>query len=150
MEYLSAHSNKWLIVLSVSELPEDKLNNLEAFLSMYLRLDKVSLTLPETEDFYAFVENALNQYGLSFRESGKALLLKTIEALRSNPYFDGFKTINMLCQDIIYEHFSSQNAEKRFLEAADLENFAPENNYVKKAIKNSEKMKKIGFDRGEE
>lgn len=150
MEYLAAHSDKWLIVLSVSEQPEDKLQNLEAFLSMYLRLDKIALSLPKTEDLYRFVTDMLGAYGLTLDQSAGQLLMGTINELRESAYFDGFKTIEMLCQDVAYEHFSSSNASQAVLTEGDLSAFAPGSNYVKKAIKNSEKTRKIGFGRGEE
>ena len=143
MEYLAAHSDKWLIVLSVSEMEESKLQNLEAFLSMFLRLDKIALPLPETEDLFDFVTRKLGEHGLTTDESAKELLLRTINELRANRYFDGYKTISMLCQDIVYEHFSSPVAGKATLSAKDLDAFAPGSNYVKKAIKNS--RNRIGF-----
>lgn len=147
MEYLSAHSDQWMIVLSVSEMHEDKLQNLEAFLSMYLRLDRITLPLPGTPDLFAFVAQKLQTYGLSMDESARDLLMQTIDELRENLYFDGYKTINMLCQDIVYEHFSSANAGKKALSAADLDTFASGSNYVKKAIKSSKR--RIGFNREE-
>ncbi len=150
MEYLSAHSDQWIIVLSVPELEKEKLNNLEAFLSMYLRLEKVTLTMPETEQLYTFVEKALEGYNLHIDHSGKELLIRTIDEMRENPYFDGFKTLKMLCQDIIYEHFSADDPSKTLLGAQDLSAFAPESHYVKKVIKDSEKVRRIGFNRGEE
>lgn len=150
MEYLSAHSDKWMIVLSVSDASQDNLHNLEAFLSMYLRLDKVTLALPGTDVLFTLVEKKLDEYGLKLDSSGQALLLKSIDALRSSPYFDGFKSINMLCQEIIYEHFSSERAANDVLYAEDLTDFAPESNYVKQAVQNSAKTYKIGFGREEE
>lgn len=150
MEYLSAHSDKWLIVLSVPEMPKDALNNLEAFLSMFLRLDQIALTLPTAEEFCKFVGQTLEGYGLGFAPEARALLLKSVTELRENTYFDGFKTIEMLCQDIAYEHFSSDRADQKLLTEADMETFAPGGNYVKKVIHNSEKIRRIGFGREEE
>ena len=143
MEYLAAHSDKWMIVLSVSEMEDSKLQNLEAFLSMYLRLDRIALPLPKTADLFAFVQRKLAEYGLTLDESAQALLPETIDELRENLYFDGYKTINMLCQDIVYEHFSSKNAGQACLSAEDLATFAPGSSYVKKAIKSSKN--RIGF-----
>ena len=143
MEYLAAHSEKWLIVLSVSEMEETRLQNLEAFLSMFLRVDKITLPLPKSEDLFCFVSRKLGEHGLSIDEGAKTLLLSTINELRENLYFDGYKTISMLCQDIVYEHFSSLKADKAVLSAEDLDAFAPGSNYVKKAIKNS--RNRIGF-----
>ena len=150
MEYLSAHSDKWLIVLSVPEMPKEALNNLEAFLSMFLRLDEIVLALPTAEEFCAFIEKTLEGYDLSCDQDARKLLLEAVTELRANTYFDGFKTIEMLCQDIAYEHFSSDRATQKVLTAADMEAFAPGGEYVKKVIHNSEKMRRIGFGREEE
>lgn len=150
MEYLSAHRDKWMIVLSVKELPEEKLHNLQAFLSMYLRLDKITLTLPETDDLCRYVAKKLDEYGLQMDESAHALLRRTLDEFRSNQYFDGFNSINMLCQEIVYEHYSTPDFTDRVLTADDLEAFAPESDYVKKVIRNSAKMHKIGFGREED
>ncbi len=147
MEYLAAHSDQWMIVLSVSEMDEEKLQNLEAFLSMYLRLDKITLPLPGTPDLFAFVAKKLQTYGLSLDNSARDLLMQTIDELRENRYFDGYKTISMLCQDIVYEHFSSGNAGEKALSAEDLNAFASGSNYVKKAITSSKR--RIGFNREE-
>jgi F-type H+-transporting ATPase subunit gamma len=54
------------------------------------------------------------------------------------------------CQDIIYERFSTGDPSKTLLGEQDLSAFAPESHYVKKMIKNSEKVRRIGFNRGEE
>ncbi len=150
MEYLAAHSDQWIIVLSVPEMEQEKLNNLEAFLSMYLRLEKITLTMPDTEQLYSFVEKALRGYNLQIDQSGKELLIKTINEMRENPYFDGFKTLQMLCQDIIYEHFSTDDPSKTLLGEQELSAFAPESHYVKKVIKDAAKVRRIGFNRGEE
>lgn len=144
MEYLSSHSDQWMIVLSVSVLPKEKLHNLEAFLSMYLRLDQVTLTL-KAEALYAYVARKLGEYGLKLDSAAQELIAKTIDNLCSSPYFDGFKSIKMLCQDIVYEHFSTSNTARETLTAEDLIDFAPDSSYVKKVVKNSEKIRKIGF-----
>lgn len=150
MEYLAAHRDKWMIVLSVKELPKEKLHNLQAFLSMYLRLDKIHLTLPETDELCCYVAKKLDEYGLQLDEQAHALLRRTLDEFRNNQYFDGFNSINMLCQEIVYEHFSTPDFTDRVLTADDLKQFAPESDYVKKVIHNSVKMHKIGFGREED
>lgn len=42
MECLSSNSNKWLIVLSVYSDKKEKIHNLNAFLSLYLRIEKIT------------------------------------------------------------------------------------------------------------
>ena len=56
MEYLSSNSDKWLIVLSVYSDKKDKIHNLNAFLSMYLRIEKITLSFPKTEDLFEFMQ----------------------------------------------------------------------------------------------
>lgn len=143
MEYLSAHSDRWMIVLSVSE--QEGLHNLQAFLSMYLRLEKITLTLPKTGELFGFISENLQKYGLSLCADAQQLLHATIEALRENKYFDGFKTIKMLCQDIVYEHFSRDGATGGVLTAQNLAKFSADGDYVKTAIENAAKVHKIGF-----
>lgn len=145
MEYISANNDKWLIVLSVYSLDEKKLHNLEAFLSMYLRLERITVNLPETADLFEYIEKNLSEYGLSLSEEGKKLLLTTVEALRHNKYFDGFKSIRLLCQEIAYTFFSKENIDSYILSAEDLKQFAADSDYVKRTVANLEKANKIGF-----
>lgn len=145
MEYLSGNSDNWLVVLSVYSENKEKIHNLNAFLSMYLRIEKITLSLPKTEDLFGYIENKLNDYGLALEENAKALLFDTIEKLRKNKYFDGFKTIKMLCQDIVYEVFSKENIETYTLSADMLSHFSADSEYVKKTVANIERAKQIGF-----
>lgn len=145
MEYLSSNSDKWLIVLSVYSNNENKIHNLNAFLSMYLRIEKITLSFPKTDDLFVFIEDMLNQYGLTLTEDAKELLHDTIETLRNNKYFDGFKTIKMLCQDIVYAVFSNENVEQLQLSASALSKFSSDSVYVRNMIANIERVKRIGF-----
>lgn len=149
MEYLSANSDKWLIVLSAYSNNEDKIHNLNAFLSMYLRIERVNLSFPKTEDLFGFIEDMLNKYGLTLDNGAKTLLYSTIEVLRKNKYFDGFKTIIMLCQDIIYDVFSNENIEKLVLDADMLSKFSPDSEYIKRMLANIERVNRIGLLSGE-
>lgn len=150
MEYLAAHSDHWMIILSVSEHPDDQLRELESFLSMYLRLERVTLSMPDAEGLYRYMADNLKGYGLTPDRGARTLLLNTIQTLRDTPYFDGFKTIQLLCQEIAYQHFSSSNASRTILSEQDVASFAADSSYVKKTINNSAKKHKIGFARGEE
>ncbi len=149
-EYLAANSEKWLIVLSVYTDEEAVLHKLEAFLSMYLRLERVTLSLPKTEELFDYIEEKLALYGLSLAEDGRALLFKTIETLRESKYFDGFKSVRMICQDIAYEVFSQEDFRDYVLTAQDLKGFAYDSEYVNKTVVNMEKLSKIGFTAGED
>lgn len=145
MEYLSANSDNWLVVLSVASNSKNKIHNLNAFLSMYLRIEKITISFPKTEDILVSVEERLNQYDLTLENDAKQVLFKTIEKLRKNKYFDGFKTIKMLCQDIIYDVFSNGSIENFSLDASRLSKFDCDSEYVNKMIANIERVSQIGF-----
>ena len=144
MEYLAANSDKWLIVLSLYTEDEEKLHNFAAFLSMYLRLERVTLSLPGTPDLLTYVESIFAQYGLTVEEDARQLLTATIDTVRRNRYFDGFKTIKMLCQDIVYAVFSHNKCTDR-LTAAMLTDFAPDSEYVRRRVASIERINRIGF-----
>ncbi len=145
MEYLSANSDNWLVVLSVSSNSQNKIHNFNAFLSMYLRIEKITISFPKTEDLFDSIEERLKQYDLILEEDAKQLLFKTIEKLRKNRYFDGFKTIKMLCQDIIYDVFSNGTVDKLSLDANMISKFSSEGEYVNRMIANIERVNQIGF-----
>ena len=145
MEYLSSNSDKWMIILSVSSDNEEKIHNLESFISMYLRIEKITLSLPKTEDLFDYIARNLCAYGITLTEDAVGLLFETIEELRKNKYFDGFKSIKLMCQDIVYETYSKKLVENKELSAEDLKDFSADSEYVKKTLKKIQKVNEIGF-----
>ncbi len=145
LDYLSNNSDKLLLMLSVSSMDKQKLGELEAILTTYLRIEKVTLPLPKTEDLFEYIENFLARYDLKLDESGKELLFESIEVLRKNRYFDGFKSIKMLCQDIVYSFFANPEIRNRVLDRQLLADFSADSNYIKRAVLKIEKINKIGF-----
>lgn len=145
MEYLSSNSDNWLIVLSAYSDNKDEIKKLKAVVSMYLRIEKVTLELPKTENLVVFVEKELVDYGLKIDDSAKRLLSKTIERLRCNKYFDGYKSLKMLCQDIVYSVFSECNVKSDILTENELGSFSENSEYIEKMIYKIEQTRKIGF-----
>ena len=116
---------------------------------MYLRIERVTLSFPKTEDLFGGIEDMLKQYGLTLQDDAKKLLFGTIEKLRNNKYFDGFRTIIKLCQDIVYDVYSNESVETLALSAQMLEKFSADSAYVKKMIANIERVNRIGLvDKG--
>jgi hypothetical protein len=147
MEYLAAHSDNWLIILTVSTGNSELVHNLNAFLSMYLRLETVKIELPETKELFGYIERKLGEYDLTLTDEAKALLHKTIDTIRRNKYFDGYKTLRLLCQDIVYDVFSQEKVESVTLDAQALEKFASDGEYIRNMIYKFERVaRKIGFE----
>lgn len=148
MEYLAAHKNTWFIILSVSCADQKKLHNLEAFLSMFLRIERVELKLPKTADLTDYIEKNLAAYGLTLADDARVLLSATVEKMRKNRYFDGYKSLGLLCQEIAYTVFSSGKLATRELTAERLAAFGPDSAYVEHTVANLEKANKIGLVKG--
>ena len=110
---------------------------------MFLRLEKISISYPKSEDLFEYLEASLGKYGLELDNGAKELLLSTIEKLRSNKYFDGYKSIQMLYQDIVYTVFSIKKVD--ILTADMLSEFSANSDYIKRMIFNIEKASRIGF-----
>ena len=99
----------------------------------------------KTADLFEYIQRQLSGYGLELAEDARALLHETIEKLRKNKYFDGFKTIKMLCQDIVYSVFSCENMAGRVLTAQMLTGFRADSDYVKRTVANIERVNRIGL-----
>ncbi len=145
LEYLSSNSDSWLIVFNVTGEKKAEIKKLESILSMYFRIEKSNLTLPETKELVSFVSTRLERYGLTLDESALDLIHKTVEKLRENKYFDGYKTLIILCQDIIYETFSSPKAAGGVVSADTLAGFAPDSEYIARVTWKTESKRKIGL-----
>ncbi len=134
MEYLAANSEHWLIVLCVSPQKDDTLHALQAFLSMYLRLETIRMELPDDGQLVAYLEKTLGEYGFSLDSDAKALLQRTLAALRKNKHFDGYKSVQLLAKDIVYHLYSGDTLPEQVLTAAALEGFAENSRYVQNMI----------------
>lgn len=150
MEYLAANSHKWLVIISVYSTNPKELHNFEAFLSMYLRIRRINLPMPAVNELLERLESLLEGYGLSLDGSGKDLLCQTVEKIRENPYFDGFKSISMLGQDIVYTIFSQATIPQGPLSAEHLASFGPDSAYITRTIAQITRKHRIGLLREED
>jgi len=147
LEYLSSNSDTWMIVFWISPQKEADAHNIEHILSMFFRLDKATIELPETTELIKFVKQQLKEYELFFDGDAEKIITRTIEVLRENKYFDGYKTLAMLCQDIAYSVFTSKQSEAVVSNTvASL--FSEDSDYIKRTIQKIEKKNVIGFGRG--
>ena len=146
LEYLSDNSNDWLVVLSVSDRNIEQVNAMEALISAFLRLERVEIERPAKEDLLKYALEILSSYGIEADSSATKLLLDSIGALCKNKYFDGYKTVKMLSQDVAYASFiKGGKGEKLCLSAADLQGFSKESDYVRRTVIKLESTQKIGF-----
>ncbi len=146
LEYLSENSDNWLIVLSMPKKENKDSKEMEAIINSYLRVETIVLDMPETEVFVDVCCEYLSRYDIILLGNARELIEKTIDRLKENEYFDGFKTIGRLCQDIVYYVYSREKSVKKLLTAVDLKDFSSDSNYTAYIIENSKG--KIGFSFG--
>lgn len=145
LELLACHREDWLIVLSVREHDEKLIQKLYSYLSSYLRLERIDLTMPKSEEMLGYVSKKLSAHGLSVSRDNMEKLNLSIEKIRESKFFDGFKTLGMLYQDIAYEHFCESGANQGLIGDDTIAKFTVDSAYVKKLISDDEKTHGIGF-----
>lgn len=145
LEYLSDNSDDWLIVFSISDKYKKEIDNLEAVISAYLRAEKVVIEAPTTEELLSFMKEKLALYGFTLKSDAEEMLKASVELLRKNEYFDGYKTVKMIAQDIVYAVYSSAKRPEKALGAEMLSDFTVDGEYIKKTVLKIEKAKHIGF-----
>lgn len=145
MEYISDNSDEWMVVLSVSRGDNEKLAAFEAFISSYIRIEKVIIKRPTNEAFMEYLQGKLRAYGLELEEDAYKIVLNTIGVLCNDRYFDGYKTVRLLCEDIVYNVYTSGTDISKTLSARDVSVFASDGEYVKRFLAKMNRVSKIGF-----
>lgn len=145
LEFLSQNSDLWHIIFVVETLNDEKIKPLEACLNVYFRIDRVKFELPETEKLGVYMVEFLQKHGFSIEKSAMDILLETIDELRKGKYFDGYKTLNMICSDLIYRQFSSDNFDGYVINEETVKYYSKDSEFVSKTKVNIEKKNKIGF-----
>ncbi len=145
LEYLSENSRYWHIIFSVDCGDKEKLEKLEALLDVYFRIEKVAFRLPKTESLCRFAEENLSKYGFTLEPDAKEILLETIEALRQGKKFDGYKTIEMICSDLIYREISSPDFGGYVITSETVSYYDKNSDFVRRTKNNIEKRRQIGY-----
>ncbi len=146
LSYLSENSDNWLIVLSIrySDRKKEEADAMEAFVAMYLRLESVELRLPDAKYYAEVVRKGLEAYGLQTDDSAMELLCGSLKVIVRNRQFSGRRTVSALLRDIVYTLYSSPSPPSAVLTAADLADFSPESEYVRRTVVKMER-RVLGF-----
>ena len=148
MDYLAQNTGDWLIVMSVSSSCEkEKRAEMETVLSMFLRIEKLTLKSASSETYVEELSVRIGKYGFSLDDSARDLLRDSIEVLRKNRYFDSSYTIMLLCSDIVYEIYSHEIRSSQVLSAKDLSGFSSGSDYIVRTIRKLKETRAMGFMR---
>ncbi|MBE6633258.1 MAG: hypothetical protein E7620_02825 [Ruminococcaceae bacterium] len=145
MEYLSDNSDDWLVVLSVSNDDQEQLHRMEAFVSAFIRIEKITIEPPTLRELTEYAKRILKIYGITLSSEAEGVVSDSIDELCKNKYFDGYKTIKMLSEDIVYSLYVAGFDREREVDPSILIKFSKNSEYIRRMIVQIEKTKKIGF-----
>ncbi len=146
LQFLQFNTGYWLVVLTLSEHEEDeKTKEMESVISMYLRLEKITVKMPENKDLAEYAQNHFSNYGFELDGPAMETLEKSIAVLRKNKYFYGYNTVIDMCNDIVYSLFSKETMADKIITAEMLTDFSEDSDYVKRTVIKLEKKDSIGF-----
>ena len=148
LKYLSENSDPWLIIISVSDIEGEKRKELESILAMFLRLEIITLESPTSSALFEYADDYLREYGIVLDDTAACLIKKTISKLGESKYFEGYKSITRLCQDIIYDLCSKEVDISNTIGADLLGEFGEDSKYIAARIVNYDQSRKIGLVSG--
>ena len=146
LDYLSANTFDWHIIFSIENRKQKQIEKAEALLSMYFRLEKVVFKLPETDELLEYIVENIREYGFKLNKKAKQILHDAIDELRKGKYFDGYKTLNMICTDLIYRMASQDEFSGFVITEKIAAKYSPDGEFIKRTKRNMEKRNKIGFE----
>ncbi|MBE6761645.1 MAG: hypothetical protein E7551_05105 [Ruminococcaceae bacterium] len=146
LQFLQINTAYWLVLLTISNHTEnEETKDMEGVVSMYLRIEKITLHMPSDVELIEYASQHLAKYGLELDESAKKLLTESISLLRNNKYFYGLHTITDLCNDIVYSVFSKSTNVNNVIKADMLTDFSAESDYIKRTVAKIKKTMTLGF-----
>lgn len=146
LNFLQKNTTLWMVILTISNTAENETTKeMESIISMFLRIETVSLFKFETADFIAYADEILAKFGLSADDSAKELLSGSIDVLRKNEYFYGLHTVRDLCSDIAYTVFSKEKTSDNVLTAEMLNDFSADSEYIRRTVHKINKSGSLGF-----
>ena len=69
LDYLAENTCSWLVILSVSTKNEEKVSDMESMLSMFLRIERITLHRASTPTYVSEIEDLLGSLSMTARES---------------------------------------------------------------------------------
>ncbi len=149
LEYLSIIDVNVCIVFIENDFDEQSLSQAEKVLNSFCRIRSVDFFYPDTAEFANYCVEQFKQYNLTLDDSASKLLTESIDKLMQSGYFYGYKTINRLCLDIVFELGSNKQIKNGKISAEHLADFTKDSNFINN-ICTVKKITRIGFGGAQE
>lgn len=146
LQFLELNTDYWFIILTVSQSKaSDDSKAMEAIVSMYLRLETVTLHMPTDDELIEIAELHIMKYDLKLDDDAKSILKESIAVLRKNDYFYGLHTVISMCNDIVYSIYSASTDVSHIITAEMLNEFKADSDYIKRTFMKAKRASTIGF-----
>ncbi|MDO5411185.1 MAG: hypothetical protein Q4F21_12175 [Lachnospiraceae bacterium] len=150
LEFLSEHNRSLLLIL-IAWPDENYMDKLEKMLSVYLRIHTVMIEMPKAQEMFDFIEVKLERYHCRLSEEAGSILLKTLAVLRDLEGFDGYKTLEFMVQEIVYNYYCGNEVASHVIGPEVLEEFRADGRFIsqyKKRYDRKERLRSAGFRPG--
>lgn len=144
MEYLSSIDDKVCIIFIVENFTENEIKEADYMLSGFFRIRRIKLSYPSSSQFLDYIYNKLEKYGLELNDEARELLKESVDELRNFKYFDGYKTINRMCQDIVFDLCMSEKFNSKSIGKETLIRYSKNGEFVQ-SMKEIATVKKVGY-----
>jgi hypothetical protein len=149
LDYIDNKNEKILAIFCAHTDNKRTIANIETAITAYMRTETITLRFPNTDELLGYIEDKyIKKHNFYLAEDAKLLLTESINEIITSKYFNGFKTIKQLANDIIYSLLVS-NLNSCEIKADALCNFSKDMGYIKR-IKTSGGKNKLGFGLKEE
>ncbi len=144
LEYMSIIDINVCIVFTINDVEQGSLTEMEKVISSFCRVRSVEFLYPSKEEFTKYSKKLIGEYNLTLDERAEKLLCESIGKLMESEYFYGYKTINRLCLDIVFEIGSFENMADGLVSAEHLKDFSKDSDFIEKLCV-TKKISRIGF-----
>ncbi|MDL2219784.1 hypothetical protein LJC04_05600, partial [Ruminococcaceae bacterium OttesenSCG-928-O06] len=144
LEYLSSIDDSVCIIFVAENFAKTAAAKAEQFLASYCRVRSVPFAYPDAEQFTVYCAEYLARYRIKMDASACHLLAEAIAELMKSDYFDGYKTVNRLCQDIAFDLCSLPDIQRRPVTEQHLADYRKDSPFVANLSK-LVKLRNIGF-----
>lgn len=144
MEFVSSLDDHICFIYVLEDADAIEAKQAERILRAYRRVRRVAIPYPTLETFCAFGKRRLAAYGIEIDETAERLLCDSVTELLGSSHFDGYKTINRLCQDIAFEINATERPAGGVVNAGDLKAYHRGGAYIRELCEVT-RLRQIGF-----
>ncbi len=144
LEFLAENTKDWLIVL-IADVDKEQAQIMKKQIAYHLRIKTVEIRLPKVNVLYEYLEKKCGTYGIQISEEAGQILKDTIHTLKDSSHFEGYNTLNLMVQEMIYELYSKQRLVSKTITGDMLSAYGAKGDYTKNYMETVSKKQKIGF-----